>query len=223
MKKRHVVAALGAGLLTAGLMTVVQARERSREILSAHVVNTPPVSLMEEPIYEEYSVKGKVVESSLRRQQFEGYSYALAIPVLEVEAPMVLTKNTPQGKMAVPDNFTEIGMYSYSASLAEKGNTVVGAHVDNGGRTAGVFKYLHTLREGDMIVVTDSGQGIEYVYVVDELRIYERSQEAPEVFTRSGQHSKLVLITCHGTWIPKEYTYTDRLAVFATLVQQNSV
>ncbi len=146
------------------------------------------------------------------------YSYLLSIPSIGVGAGVVAMGTTADGKMAVPNNFKDVGWYSLGTAPGQSGNAVLGAHVDNGGAIAGVFKHLKDLRKGTIIALKDS-KGALLQYRVSKIALYDRNaKDTSSVFTGDGS-SKLVLITCAGTWLPKQNTYSSRLVVFADLVK----
>src|SRR4051812_35058669 len=84
------------------------------------------------------------------------YQYTLSIPAIKVNAGVLGMGITSTGRMAVPNNYTEVGWYNLGAKPGEVGSTVMGAHVDNGGKINGVFKNLKYLKVGNTILVTDS-------------------------------------------------------------------
>lgn len=141
----------------------------------------------------------------------------LAIPALRVKAPVVYTGLGKDGKMIVPDNYKEVGLYSFAASPGEKGSAVMGAHVDNGAAISGVFKNLKNLKKGDDIYYTNSeGKTLRFKVIARKIYPYN-TQNTAEVYIGNGG-AGLNLITCHGKWMPKLNTYTQRLVVFTELV-----
>jgi LPXTG-site transpeptidase (sortase) family protein len=141
----------------------------------------------------------------------------LLIPSISINASIVAMGLTKDGKMDVPNNFTEIGWYKLGAKPGEKGSAVMGAHVDNGGNISGVFKNLKNVKVGDEIKVLNS-DGNYLVYKVTDRKIYDyRTTDTQEIFAKNDT-SRLNLITCYGTFLPKENTYNQRLVVFAELV-----
>ncbi|HYC83298.1 MAG TPA: sortase [Candidatus Paceibacterota bacterium] len=145
------------------------------------------------------------------------YSYRLSVPAIGINAPVLALGLEPDGKMDVPDNYTEVGWYKHGARPGTVGAAVLGAHVDNGSSRAGVFKNLKNLKVGDDIYTTDTS-GRKLHFRVVERKIYDRNlRDTTEVMTASGV-ARLNLITCHGAWLPGENTYSHRLVVFAELV-----
>lgn len=146
------------------------------------------------------------------------YSYELKIPAINITAPVLGMGLTPDGKqMDVPANFTEVGWYNLGTKPGDIGNAVLGAHVDNGGSTPGVFKNLKNLKVGNDIYMTDKDGKVLH-YRIAQTKIYPyNAKDTSEVFGSNGK-SRLVLITCHGTFMPSLDTYDQRFIVFAELV-----
>ncbi len=146
----------------------------------------------------------------------------LSIPKIKVNNSVKAMGLTPDNKMAVPDNYTEVGWFDSPLTVApgNVGNAVMGAHVDNGGfkpNTKGVFNNLKTLVPGDDIYVTDIN-GKQLHFKVATVRVYPyNTKETAAVFGPSQGHN-LNLITCYGKWLPHAGTYDKRLVVFATLI-----
>ncbi|MES2436887.1 MAG: class F sortase [Patescibacteria group bacterium] len=146
----------------------------------------------------------------------------LLIPALKVLSPIVGMGQTPEGRMAVPDNYTEVGWYNLGTRPGAIGSAVMGAHVDNGSTLHGVFKNLKKLKIGDDIYVLDQFNNALH-YRVTEKTIYPyRSKDTEKVFSRNDAR-RLNLITCYGTWLPKENTYDRRLVIFAELVKKQKL
>ncbi len=143
--------------------------------------------------------------------------YTLSIPKIKVLAPVISVGIGADGRMGVPNNYTQVGLLSTGVKPGEKGSAVLAAHVDNGGRIPGVFKNLKTLRVGDDIYTTDaSGQTLHFK--VAEMRVYDKnSTDTGSIFSLNDS-SHLNLITCYGLYLPKEKTYSNRLVVFAEKV-----
>ena len=180
-----------------------------------------PVQGVEEH-FAEAAVKPTIIETpkaveASKTQELKMAANRLVIPVIGVNAKVLGMGLTDDGKMAVPDNFTEVGWYKLGSAPGEAGTTVMGAHVDNGGRVAGVFKNLKNLKVGNVVYVSDAA-GSVLQYKVTSRKIYDRKlTDTTAVFASSGA-SRLNLITCYGTWLPWENTYASRLVVSAELV-----
>jgi sortase A len=145
------------------------------------------------------------------------YPRQIAIPKIKVNAPVLAMGITLDGKMAVPDDYRNVGWYKFGTRPGEVGSAVIGAHVDNGAAISGVFKKLKYLKIGDEITITNS-DGEILKYKVNTTKVFNyKTLDTTEVFLKND-NERLNLITCHGTWLPQENTYNKRLVVFAERV-----
>jgi LPXTG-site transpeptidase (sortase) family protein len=146
-----------------------------------------------------------------------GYPVRLVIPALNINANVQDVGITARGNMGVPNNFVDVGWYSYGAIPGQVGSAVIDGHVDNGLSLAGVFKHLSDIKTGDDVYVTNYA-GQEFHFVVTDIQYYGY-ENAPtsEIFNADNGGSELKLITCGGTWVPGQKTYDQRLVVTATL------
>jgi hypothetical protein len=64
--------------------------------------------------------------------------------------------------------------------------------------------------------VDDNGNSA--TFVVRAVRSYDPTADATDVFTSTDGGIHLNLITCEGMWIPSQASYTERLVVFADLM-----
>jgi LPXTG-site transpeptidase (sortase) family protein len=144
------------------------------------------------------------------------YQYQLVIPKIKVHAGVLGMGLTKEGKMAVPDNYREVGWYSLGTRPGTVGSAVLGAHVDNGSTVNGVFKNLKNLEKEDFIYMYDR-EGNVLQYKITEIQVLDYKTKVTDYVFARNDTSRLNLITCHGTWLPKENTYNQRLVVFAEL------
>lgn len=144
------------------------------------------------------------------------YKDKLVIPSIGINAPVKL-EGLENGKMAVPNNLKQVGLYEFGAMPGEMGSAVMAAHVDNGAGTPGIFYNLKKLEAGDKIFYYDKN-GREVIFSVKKKKIYDQNEDSTgEIFSRDDSRS-LNLITCYGKWIPSEKTYSERLVVFTELI-----
>ncbi len=143
--------------------------------------------------------------------------YTLQIPKLKVVAPVISVGLTSDGRMDVPNNYKQIGLLNNAPRPGEKGSAVLAAHVDNGGKIAGVFKQIKTLRIGDDIYTTDTAGKVLHFKVV-AMKVYDKNSTNTENVFNMKDRSRLNLVTCFGLYLPKENTYDRRLVVFTELV-----
>lgn len=161
--------------------------------------------------------KGPVVivkkspQLSLPAETVYGLPVRLKIPTLNVDANILDMGLTGSGNMDVPSTLVDVGWYKYGPHPGDRGSAVIAGHLGVGG--PGVFVGLIKLQKGDkLVVVDDKGQTINFN--VRELQTYDQASHPSEVFnSSSGTH--LNLITCTGTWMAAERTYSQRLVVFA--------
>lgn len=144
----------------------------------------------------------------------------LIVPTLNIDAGFQYTGLKPDGTMEVPSTIYVVGWYTGSVRPGEKGVSIVTGHVAQirGGVVTkpGVFSNLYEIKVGDKLqVVNDRGETINFV--VREVRSYDPTADATDVFTSTDGGAHLNLITCEGMWIPSQVSYTERLVVFADL------
>lgn len=145
------------------------------------------------------------------------YPYTLEIPSLGVHAGVRAMGVEKDGRMAVPNNYIEVGWYSLGTQPGKEGSAVMGAHVDNGSSINGIFKNLHTLQSGDSVYVTNAA-GERMHFKVTHRKVYDRNEQVTGEVWRSSDGAHLNLITCHGAWISSENTYEKRIVIFTELV-----
>lgn len=197
---------------------VVENEKREERVSETSIDNqeTPEVKILVVKTEEKTPPKFSLEKENLSGPKSK-YYYQLSIPKIAVDAPVLGLGLEPDGKMDVPDNYKEVGWYSLGAAPGEIGNAVLGAHVDNGSSISGVFKNLKNLGVGDDIYTTDKAGEVLH-FKITKIKTYDyRANDTSEVFGSNGR-SQLVLITCHGTFLPSEGTYSQRLIVFAELV-----
>jgi LPXTG-site transpeptidase (sortase) family protein len=184
----------------------------SKEIVSPTVstdVKLQPLEQKETDIPEHTDVNKKDIPA--------GFDYLLSIPKIDIDAPVLGLGLESDGKMDVPDNYTDVGWYSLGTKPGGVGNAVLGAHVDNGSSVAGVFKDLKKVTIGDSIYVYDElGRALHYRVVARDIYDY-RVKDTSSVF-RGDSRRLLKLITCHGNFLQNVNTYDSRLVVTAELV-----
>ncbi|RCW77281.1 class F sortase [Saliterribacillus persicus] len=141
----------------------------------------------------------------------------IAIPRIQLDAPVVPTGLNEEAQMEVPDNGEEVAWFEPGAKPGEVGNTVLAGHVDDYTGPA-VFFYLKDLVAGDKIEITGE-DGKVFVYVVKKTQSY-LTDEAPvnEVFGESnGQH--LNVVSCTGLYNKELATHEERLVIYTELAE----
>ena len=143
----------------------------------------------------------------------------IKIPSIGVDASVQQVGKKPDGSMATPTNFEDVGWYDLGSKPGDPGNAVIAGHVNNALTTSGVFEHLSDVKVGDYITVSDAS-GKTLVYVVFETDQYPVSEApAASIFSGSGP-SQLVLITCDGAWDASTHSYDKRFVVYARLTSK---
>jgi len=124
---------------------------------------------------------------------------------------------TPDGAMAVPNNNTDVGWYSFGTRPGEIGSAVIGAH-NLFNSKPGVFALLSELKKGDVLSVTDT-DGTSIYFIVRDIRTYNALDTDTGIFESVDGGIHLNLITCSGAWDPKTKSHTKRLVIFTDAVQ----
>ena len=141
---------------------------------------------------------------------------SLYIPKINKVAFVIPVGLTTAGDMDVPHNFIQAGWYQFGVLPGKVGSAIIDGHVDNGASIPGVFKHLHELAVGDDIYVTDQSGNILH-FKVTGTTVYRRTSSSAPIFANAGI-PLLKIITCYGTFIPKDKTYDRRLVITASLV-----
>ena len=137
----------------------------------------------------------------------------LKIPSINVDAPVEYTGLTSDGAMDVPKGPVDVAWFNLGPRPGENGSAVIAGHYDWKNNIPAVFDNLHKLRKGDKIYIEDE-KGANIVFVVREIQIYGKNEDASGVFGSSDGKAHLNLITCTGVWNKAKKTYSDRLIVF---------
>ncbi|MDM4718343.1 class F sortase [Micromonospora sp. WMMA1363] len=141
----------------------------------------------------------------------------LAVPAIEVSAPVEPVGQARDGSIAVPplERVEETGWYDHGPTPGEPGFAVIVGHVDTKSGPS-VFYDLHRLRPGDTIEVTRADHTV-VVFQVDSVERFPKDQlPADRVYGADGP-PRLRLITCGGDWVGGRTGYADNVIAFATM------
>jgi len=138
----------------------------------------------------------------------------IKIPTIGVDASIEYVGLTPDGAMDVPSNPANVAWYNLGPRPGEKGSAVIAGHYGWKNNLPAVFDNLYEIKTGDKIYIEDE-TGSNIIFVVREILIYDRNQDASDVFESTDGKAHLNLITCTGNWDSKENTRTERLIIFA--------
>ena len=158
-----------------------------------------------------------VIENTAALQKQEQTSVELPvrlkIPSINVDAPVEYVGLTPDGAMDVPKGPVNVAWYNLGPRPGENGSAVIAGHYGWKNNIPAVFDNLHKLRKGDKIYIEDE-KGANIIFVVREIQIYDKNEDASGVFYSSDGKAHLNFVTCTGVWNKAEKTRSDRLIVF---------
>ena len=148
-------------------------------------------------------------------------SWELLLPTARIRADIVSLGRTPRGSVGAPDNPFVVGWFNLSASPGEPGNAILAGHRDyedvDGNIGPGVCWELDRVSVGDQVVIRDAEQNIAWVYEITERVVVDASNPAANRYLAETDESIITLITCTGSFDPKNHTYSHRLVVIAQL------
>ena len=137
---------------------------------------------------------------------------SMAIPKIDLEAPIVPVQTEPDGKMGSPKTARDVGWWE--GRKAGKGNVLLAAHHDWNG-ALGSFYRLGDLEKGDQVIVRGDGKALTYRIVW--VKNYDRNTDATELLGNdNGQVA--TLITCGGVFDTSAGTHAERIVARASLV-----
>ncbi|PIR93858.1 hypothetical protein COT97_04400 [Candidatus Falkowbacteria bacterium CG10_big_fil_rev_8_21_14_0_10_39_11] len=171
---------------------------------------SPEKSAQDSPVL----VVEDVAAASNQEQTSLGLPARLKISAIGVDSVVVPVGLTSDGAMDVPKDPAEVAWYSLGSRPGEIGSAVIAGHYDWIKNIPAVFNDLDQLSQGDKIFVEDES-GVTSTFIVRDIRIYDKDQDASDVFVSADDQSHLNLITCAGSWNMEEEIYSDRLIVFA--------
>ena len=136
------------------------------------------------------------------------------ISSIGVNAPVQGVGMTPAGLMDVPKAYGVVGWYNKGMLPGQKGPAVMVGHYAGG--AGAVFDKLADIKDGDLITVTN-GKGQSFTYKVTKKAEYAKDQVPMNDLFKTGDESRLEIITCAGKW--QAQNYDKRLVVSAELVR----
>ncbi len=142
----------------------------------------------------------------------------LLIPKIGVDAKIQTVGTMPSGSIGIPSNATDVAWFAGSSPIATAGTSVIVGHVDTRVFGAGVFRGLKGLVKGDALYVSIEGRIGHYTVTGSEVYPEGTDRMDEVIGTRTGK-ARLVLITCDGKWDQSVKRYTERLVVFADLIE----
>lgn len=157
--------------------------------------------------------EAKVVDSDAGMAVLGENPVRLMIPVIKVDAAIEALGLTSVGAMDTPKGPADAAWFDKGPRPGGVGSAVIDGHSGWKDGIPAVFDDLHTLEKGDKIYVIDE-RGVTTTFVVRELRTYNPTADAANVFGSSDGKAHLNLITCEGTWNEATKSSSGRLIVF---------
>jgi sortase (surface protein transpeptidase) len=139
----------------------------------------------------------------------------LRIPALEIDTVVQWVGIDAEGRMGVPNNYTDVAWYELGPTPGTPGNAVIAGHLDSKSGPA-VFYHLEDLVPGDEIFTT-TADGQEFRFVVTTLETYSADDAPLERIFGDATAPQLNLITCDGAFDRAVREYDKRLVVYAEL------
>jgi sortase (surface protein transpeptidase) len=137
----------------------------------------------------------------------------IAIPSIELLAPVIRLGLNADGTLQVPTGFFEAGWYGSSATPGDAGPAVIVGHVDS--RTGpAVFYRLRELLPGSEVVVRMS-DGSGRTFVVARIAEFAKTAFPTQEVYGATPRPRLRLITCGGPFDRSTGHYLDNVIVFA--------
>jgi sortase (surface protein transpeptidase) len=144
----------------------------------------------------------------------------IELPSLGVDTAIVPVGVNSDGLMDIPPDVSTVGWYRFGpAPGAAAGSAVLSGHVDDHLQGVGVFGRIGDLGPGDAVRIVDEA-GVTRAFSVLSREEWSKG-EAPldRIFDRGGS-SRLVLITCGGSFNSSTLGYDDNVAITAVPVGQ---
>jgi sortase (surface protein transpeptidase) len=137
----------------------------------------------------------------------------IEIPAIKVRAHAIALGKTPENRLEVPRNWSEVGWWSGGPMPGDRGPAVVVGHVDSKAGPAAFYR-LRELRAGDVVRFVRRDRSTAR-FVVERSRSYSKlSFPTAAVYGPTKDH-ELRLVTCGGSFDWSTGHYRDNLIVFA--------
>jgi len=160
------------------------------------------------------SIIKNVVSVSDLKPISPGLPSRLKIPKINIDVALEHVGLTTQGAVDMPKGRSNGAWFDLSPRPGENGNAIITGHYGYWGKDEpAIFNDLYKLQKGDKLYIEDE-KGTIIIFIVRELQIYDRDEYAPGVFNSGDGKAHLNLITCDGSWIVSQKTYSNRLIVF---------
>ncbi len=144
--------------------------------------------------------------------------FHILIPKLNENIAVVGVGVTKNGEMAVPQDTNYAGWYRNGPKPGQHGNAVIDGHNQILGQGKGVFWNIDQLVPGDSLYIQNDTQVSQH-FVITSTRKYDVAKSPLITIFGESNKAHLNLITCAGKWDKSINGYSQRLVVYADLVQ----
>ena len=143
----------------------------------------------------------------------------ITIEKIGVKARVLQMGINPDGSMQAPIGIYDAGWYANSARPGTTGAAVIDAH-SSGPTKLGLFGRLDELVVGDLVHV-ERGDGSKLRYrVINKESVEKDKVDMKKLLSVYGEGSEgLNLITCSGTWVKGQATFSNRTIVYTEKVE----
>jgi sortase (surface protein transpeptidase) len=142
----------------------------------------------------------------------------IEVPALGVDTTVVPVGVDENGLMEIPHDVGTVGWYRFGpAPGTGTGSAVLSGHVDDYRQGVGVFGRIGDLGPGDVVRVSDESGVAREFSVVSREEWSKGDVPMDRLFDRGGS-SRLVLITCGGSFNSDTLGYNDNIAITAVPV-----
>ncbi len=146
-----------------------------------------------------------------------GAPVELRVPRLGIKAKVEKTSIDRQGQLEAPKNRQHVGWYRHGIAPGERGNAVIGGHVDSYEGPA-VFRNLHRLRRGDTVEVKNDFGRVSR-FRVTGVGTYVNGELPLQRVVGKSRGFNLNLYTCTGSFDRSVRNYSHRVVAFTKLVK----
>ena len=139
----------------------------------------------------------------------------LMVPSVGIDGPVFPVGIDRSGNMDVTKSAFTAGWYNRGPAPGQPGIAIFACHNTWYTAPRALCFNLHLVQPGAVIATKDARGNVHH-WVVDSLKYYPYSAIVDGLFV-SGGPARISIITCAGTWLPKQQVYTQRLIVGAHL------
>ncbi len=145
----------------------------------------------------------------------------LMIPIIGVDAPVVVKSLDANQTMESPEQPFEVAWYDFSGVPGRGGNAIFAGHYDFRDAGPAVFWDLDVLTHGNTIAVYLE-DGSRHEYQVTSVDSYLESEAPVQEIVAPTSTESITLITCGGTFDEASGSYDQRLVVRAERIPETT-